>query len=146
MGLIDEIRRGTYRPSPGPPVAVEGRRGTIAEAGERVAAGVDLLDAVRDVLDGAARASADELARLIADRPPPTGTREGDALLAGIAEHLAATRQVPCPAWTREPDRFLDRFWFVSPTPGLRAVSLAQAPVALKRRGILWPARSLERV
>jgi hypothetical protein len=119
---------------------------SLAETASRVAAGVDLLPAVREFLDHAGRLTDEKLALLIRSRPPATGSREGDALLGGIAEHLAATRGVPCPAWTREPGRFLDRFWFVSPVPGFRAISLAQTPMALKRRGIFWPARSLERV
>ena len=80
------------------------------------------------------------------ERPKPTGNPRGDALLGAIAEHLAAGVDTRAPAWTLEPSRFLDRFWFVSEVPGLRAISLAQSPVALKRRGILWPARSLARV
>ena len=67
-------------------------------------------------------------------------------MLAGVAELLASTRQLRCPSWVREPGRFLDRFWFVSTEPGFRAIAIAQSPMALKRRGIFWPARSLERV
>jgi hypothetical protein len=44
------------------------------------------------------------------------------------------------------PDRFLDRFWFVSDVPGFRAVSIAQAPAAFCRRGVFVPERSLHRV
>ncbi|MEX2448313.1 MAG: hypothetical protein WD404_06170 [Solirubrobacterales bacterium] len=40
----------------------------------------------------------------------------------------------------------LDRFWFVSEAPGFRAVSLAQAPAAFRRRGVFIPERSLHRV
>lgn len=101
---------------------------------------------MREFLDQASRVGDAELAELIAARPEPTGSARADALLAGVAEHLAVTRHVRSPAWTQEEGRFLDRFWFVSDVPGFRAISLAQAPVALKRRGILWPARSLERV
>jgi hypothetical protein len=97
-------------------------------------------------LDQVGRRRDDELAVLIRAHPTPTGSRKADALVAGVAEHLAAVRGLPCPAWVREPERFLDRFWFVSSVPGFRAVALAQTPIALKRRGVLWPARSLQRV
>lgn len=119
---------------------------SIAETAMAVASGGDLLTAVREFLDQAAHRSDAEVAELIRERPDPTGRDRGDALLAGIVEHLAATRGLRCPAWVLEPERFLDRFWFVSQVPGFRAIALAQTPMALKRRGILWPARSLERV
>jgi hypothetical protein len=66
--------------------------------------------------------------------------------VAAVAEYTAGLQEIACPKWTSEPERFLDRFWFVSTEPGFRAIALAQTPVALKRRGILWPARSLRRV
>jgi len=75
-----------------------------------------------------------------------TGDGRADALVAGIAEHLSATRGLPCPSWVRDEERFLDRFWFVSEVPEFRAVALAQTPIALKRRGVFWPARSMKRV
>jgi hypothetical protein len=146
VGLIEEIRRGAYVPSESPGLVIRGRSTSLAESARRVAAGGDLLTAVRDFLDQAAHRTDDEVAGLIAERPGTTGDERGDVMLAGIAEHLAATRGLRCPAWVLEPERFLDRFWFVSQVPGFRAIALAQTPMALKRRGILWPARSLERV
>lgn len=92
-GLLDEIRAGTYRPA-GPPVVVRGRLSSLAETASRVAAGTNLLLAVREFLDQLDRTPDDELARLIRDRPLSTGSAEGDALLAGLAEHVAATRGV----------------------------------------------------
>lgn len=118
---------------------------SLADVPRRVAAGADPLDATRDVLDQAGRAGDRELAALIAERPELTEARV-DALLAGIAEHLAAIRGLGCPGWVHDPERFLDSFWFVSETAGFRALALAQTPIALKRRGVFWPARSLERV
>jgi hypothetical protein len=50
------------------------------------------------------------------------------------------------PAWSVEPVRFLDRFWFVSEVPGFRATAIAQAPAAFRRRGVFIPERSLHRV
>lgn len=146
MGLIDEIRRGAYVPSGARSEAVPGRTTSLAESASRISSGEGLLRVAREFLDQASRRSDSELGELIRERPATTGSDRGDALLAGIAEHLAAMRGLPCPAWVLEPDRFLDRFWFVSEVPGFRAIALAQAPMALKRRGILWPARSLERV
>lgn len=50
------------------------------------------------------------------------------------------------PGWSVEPERFLDRFWFVSEIPGFRAMAIAQAPAAFRRRGVFIPERSLHRV
>jgi hypothetical protein len=146
MDLLERIRSGTYVPDSDPPLVTPGRRLTLREAGLRVAGGEDLLMVVREFLDQSGRAEAHTLEAMMAERPEPTGDARTDALLAGVAEHAACTRGARCPAWTSEPERFLDRFWFVSAEPGFRAIALAQTPVSLKRRGILWPARSLRRV
>lgn len=119
---------------------------SLAEAAERIRGGEDVLAAVRDFLDQVNHIDPRGLEALIAPRPANTGDPRADALLAAIAEHLAATLALVCPAWVHEPDRFLERFWFVSDVAGFRAVALAQTPMALKRRGIFWPARSLQRV
>lgn len=100
----------------------------------------------RDFLDQAGWADKDELRTMIAERPEPTGNPRADALLAALAEYTAGLLDVHCPSWTSESERFLDRFWFVSTESGFRAIALAQTPVALKRRGIFWPERSLRRV
>jgi hypothetical protein len=145
MGLLDRIRRGEYTPSEDD-AQLAGAKADLVETSRRIVAGVNALSAVRDFLDHAGRRSDDELVELIRERPVPTGDPRADALLAGIAEHLCATRGLECPGWVRDDERFLDRFWFVSDVPGFRAVALAQTPIALKRRGVFWPARSLERV
>lgn len=147
MGLLELIRSGGYVADAGARDVPRGGRGSsLAEAAERIAEDGEPLGPVRDFLDQVTRRTDDELAALIRERPKPTGSRRADALLAAVAEHLAAVRRLPCPGWVHEEERFLDRFWFVSDVPGFRAIAIAQSPVALKRRGILWPARSLERV
>lgn len=146
MGLLDQIRAGTFAADDSPALATPGRRVTLRETGRRVGDGEDPLVAVREFLDQAGRAEPHELEAMIADRPEPTGQLRADALLAAAAEYTAGLSEIACPKWTAEPERFLDRFWFVSPEPGFRAIAIAQTPAALKRRGILWPARSLRRV
>lgn len=148
MGLIDEIRAGTYDPGPpGEPerwptkVAV-----SLAQTALRIATEGEIMPPVRDFLDQVGRVEEAVLERAIAEEPQPTGHAEADTLLAGVAEHLAATRGLRCPAWALAPGRFLDRMWFVSSVPGFRAIAIAQTPIALKRRGVFWPARSMVRV
>lgn len=146
MGLLERIRSGTFVADDGPPLATPGRRLTLRESGRRIDGGEDPLLVAREFLDQAARADTHELEAMIVERPEPTGNPRPDALLAGVAEYTAGLQEVRCPNWTSEPERFLDRFWFVSLEPGFRAIALAQTPVALKRRGIMWPARSMRRV
>ena len=146
MGLLERIRSG------GPPelgaarLPVERHHSSPAEIASRVAAGASVLPLVRELLDQAQRTPDATVVALLAERPVLTGNAEADALLGGIAELLAVTRGTAAPNWVQDPERFLDRFWFVSDVPGFRAVALAQTPVSLKRRGVLWPRRSLQRV
>jgi hypothetical protein len=145
MGLIDAIREGRYVPGEMSPPAVRDVT-TLAATASRIVVEADVMPAVRDFLDEASRMTDAQLREAIAGRPDPTGDSFADALVAGVAEHLAASRRVRTPAWVDEPGRFLDRFRFVSEIPGFRAVALAQTPIALKRRGVLWPERSMRRV
>ena len=66
--------------------------------------------------------------------PTLTGTR-WDALLAGIAEHLAGLHDLDVPAWCDEPDRFVDPPWVVIKAVGSRSV--VRAPAAFLRHGAL---------
>jgi hypothetical protein len=129
------------------PPAAEQLTQTLAAVARRTAGGEDFRHAVREFLDEFAL-RADERSRIaaIAERPPETGDARFDAFLGALAEHLAAAHGLPRPAWCVEPRRFLDRFWFLSATPGFRAVSIAQAPAAFRRRGVFIPERSLHRV
>jgi hypothetical protein len=148
MGLIDQIRSGIYDPGPPEePTRWPTTRGvTLAQTAARIAAEGEIMPPVRDFLDQVGRVEEHVLEQAIAEEPPLTGHPEADALLAGIAEHLAATRGLHCPPWVLAPERFLDRMWFVSSIPGFRAISIAQTPISLKRRGVFWPARSMVRV
>jgi hypothetical protein len=102
---------------------------------------------VREFLDEFAL-RADDRARsaAIEERPELSGDPRHNAYLGALAEHLAAVHHLARPNWAVEPDRFLDSFWFVSDVAGFRAVAIAQAPAAFRRRGIFIPERSLHRV
>jgi hypothetical protein len=120
---------------------------TLAGVARRAAAGEDFRHAVREFLDEfSLRADSSSRAEAIAERPHAAGDPRFDAYLGALAEHLAAAHGLRRPHWSVEPDRFLDRFWFVSDVAGFRAVSLAQAPAAFRRRGVFVPERSLHRV
>lgn len=129
------------------PPAPERLHATLASVAERARNGEEFRYAVREFLDEfALRADDASRAKAIADRPEPTGDPRYDAYLGALAEHLAAAHGLERPSWSVRPDRFLDRFWFVSDVPGFRAVSIAQAPAAFRRRGVFVPERSLHRV
>ncbi|MGN6275964.1 MAG: hypothetical protein ACTHNP_08540 [Solirubrobacterales bacterium] len=129
------------------PPAPERLRATLAGVAERVRGGEEFQFAVREFLDQfALRPDDPSRAEAIAERPDVTGDSRYDAYLGALAEHLAAVHGLERPAWAIEPSRFLDRFWFVSEVRGFRAVSVAQAPAAFRRRGVFIPERSLHRV
>lgn len=129
------------------PPSAELSTATLAAVARRTRAGEDFRRAVREFLDEFTLHGGDRArAEAIAQRPEPTGDPRHDAYLGALAEHLAATYRLSRPPWSIEPDRFLDRFWFVSDVPGFRALSIAQAPAAFRRRGVFIPERSLHRV
>jgi ABC-type nitrate/sulfonate/bicarbonate transport system substrate-binding protein len=120
---------------------------TLADVARRACAGEDFRHAAREFLDEfALRGDDRSRAEAIGERPGPTGDPRHDAYLGALAEHLAAVNRLRRPAWSIEPDRFLNRFWFVSDVPGFRAMAIAQAPAAFRRRGVFIPERSLHRI
>ncbi len=87
--------------------------------------------------------TASALAAVIAANPGSTGDRRWDALVAGVVERVAHGAGVRIPAWTAEPSRFVDRWWFVSPYPSLHASALVATPPELAGRGVFVHASSL---
>ncbi len=129
------------------PPALAGLTQTLAGIAHRARLGEDFQHAVREFLDEfSLRASDHSRVEAIAERPQATGEPRYDAYLAALAEHLATVHGLDRPLWSLEPGRFLERFWFVSEVPGFRAISIAQAPAAFRRRGVFVPERSLHRV
>lgn len=129
------------------PPAAESLTQTLATVARRARQGEDFHLAVREFLDEfALRADQDSRAQAIAEKPLPTGEARHDAYLGALAEHLAVMHGLQRPTWSVEKNRFLPRFWFVSEVPGFRAISIAQAPAAFRRRNVFVPERSLHRV
>jgi hypothetical protein len=132
--------------SANPPAAGELTQ-TLAGVAARARSGEAFSHAVREFLDEFALRGDDRLrADAIVERPELTADPRHDAYLGALAEHLAVAHGLVRPTWSVERDRFLDRFWFVSDVRGFRAVSIAQAPAAFRRRGVFLPERSLHRV
>lgn len=71
----------------------------------------------------------------IASPPRRTQSPMMNALLAGIADKLAADHGLPRPSWTRAVGA-LKRTWYTPGTPRMRAAARAQSPQQLLRRNI----------
>ena len=80
--------------------------------------------------------------------PSPTGSREWDALIAGLAVHLCREAKMDrAPMWTTDPSRIIDFVWWVdSASPAARAQLLQQAIPAMRARGVIMSRRNLESV
>jgi hypothetical protein len=84
-------------------------------------------------------------ASLLIEEPAPTGDPRYDALLGGLAEHLAYHDGRPAPAWTYGPSRFLDQWWFPIDLPSVRADALVHSPGAFRIRGVFLGSGALDR-
>jgi hypothetical protein len=84
-------------------------------------------------------------APLIAVEPEPLPSAEEHALLGAIGEHLARRWNLEMPPWTDDPTRFLRRPHFTTPLEGLKALLIAESPIAFRRRLIFTEAEPLRR-
>lgn len=83
-----------------------------------------------------------ERLRLLTDIPSATGDERWDALLAALAEHLAARDGRGAPEWVGF--RPLKRLWFPFNTPAARADAIVHAPAAFRSRGVYLSAHELD--
>lgn len=79
---------------------------------------------------------------LLRDEPPTIGDERWDALLAALAEHLAAQHDLAAAGWTEI--RVLQRPWFPAELEAQRAEALVWAPAAFRKHGVYLSARDLE--
>jgi hypothetical protein len=120
---------------------------TLAEVARRRNAGEDFSLLLREFLDefyGAVRRG--EAAACIVDEPEPLPDLQEHASLAAIGEHLARRWNLPIPAWTEDSSRFLRRPYFTTTIEGLKALLIAESPIAFRRRLIFTEAEPLRRV
>lgn len=89
-------------------------------------------------------------AAAVADEPPRLRRKfargdVADAWLAAYAEHLAVNAGIQPPNWAFTPSRVLSEPTFDEQieSPALRALALAHAPLAFKRRNIYTPSVNL---
>jgi hypothetical protein len=81
-------------------------------------------------------------AALLMDDPMSVRDERWDALLAAVAEHLAAKHDLAPPAWTEL--RILGRPWFPAELRVQRADALVHAPAAFRKHGVYLAAADLE--
>ena len=85
---------------------------------------------------------AEKKPRLFEEEPPVTGDDQWDALLAAMAEHLAAQLDLAPPDWSRS--RVLRTPWFPSSLRSKRMEALVWAPAAFRKHGVYLSARDLD--
>jgi hypothetical protein len=88
----------------------------------------------------------DNRGRLLNGEPILTGLPQWDALLAGLAEHLALCDGREVPTWAHGPERFLNEPWCYFDLPYFRAQAEHETPEGFRRHGVLIRAIELERV
>jgi hypothetical protein len=81
---------------------------------------------------------------MIADEPPAFGQFE-DAWLGAVAEHLARRWDLEIPPWVDQPHRFLAQPFFAGGLESLKAILLAESPLAFRKRQIFVEAEPLRR-
>jgi hypothetical protein len=85
---------------------------------------------------------ADVQPSMLRDEPPPAGDERWDALLAALAEHLAAQPDLAPPEWAEM--RVRQQPWFPAELEIQRADALVWAPAAFRKHGVYLSARDLE--
>lgn len=121
------------------------RPNTLAEVARRVSAGADFDPTLSEFLDEFYM-NPERRAAMIADEPPRLADARDHATLGAVAEHLARRWNLPAvPAWTDDPSRFLHEPYFTTPIQNLKAMLLAQSPLAFRRRMIFTEAEPLRR-
>jgi hypothetical protein len=122
------------------------RPATLAEVARRRSAGEELGSLLVGFLDsfyGDLRQGTGQAA--LADPPEALAEAREHALLGAIAEHLARRWELAIPNWSNDPSRFLKRPYFTSPLEGLKALLIAESPLAFRRRLIFTEAEPLRR-
>jgi hypothetical protein len=119
---------------------------TLAEVARRRNAAGDFSMLMREFLDefyGALATGAADLC--IAEEPEKLPDPQDHAFLGAVGEHLARRWNLAIPPWTQDPSRFLRRPYFTTPIEGLKALLIAESPIAFRRRLIFTEAEPLRR-
>ncbi len=125
---------------------MNGRPNSLAEVAERRQAGENFGRLLSKSLDQFYQALASGAAQaMIAMEPATLADVREHALLGAAGEHLARRWNLSIPAGTNDPSRFLKRPYFTSPVEGLKALLIAESPLAFRRRLIFTEAEPFRR-
>jgi hypothetical protein len=120
------------------------RPATLQEVAARTLDGEPFDPLLREFLDTFYSADRDMKDRAISGIPRPIDSVH-DAYLAAVAEHLALRFGRLIPKWVDAPDRFLAKPFFAGGLESLKAILLAESPLAFRRRQIFVSANALSR-
>jgi hypothetical protein len=118
---------------------------TLAELGGRLAQTADAKvrwKLVWEFLEEYRWEPAEAQPSLLRDEPTPVGDERWDALLAALAEHLAAAFDLAPPPWAES--RVLRRPWFPAQLQVQRTEALVRAPAAFRKHGVYLSVRDLD--
>jgi hypothetical protein len=118
---------------------------TLAELADRLARTADgkvRWKLVWEFLEEYRWEPADVQPSLLQDEPTPVGDERWDALLAALAEHLAAQHDLAPPGWAEA--RVLRQPWFPAELQVQRVEALVWAPAAFRKHGVYLSARDLD--
>ena len=118
---------------------------SLKEAVDRIVAGQNWVDAVSEFLDEFYTSSPAERQRMIGEEPRQTGVAFQDAFIGAVGEHLARRWGLEIPAWTDDPDRFLNEPSFPEYMELAKPVFLRDSPIGFRRRLIFTEAEPLRR-
>lgn len=79
-------------------------------------------------------------------QPPTTGDGRWDALVAAVAAREARLSGMDVPVWSEKAEFFLDQAWFVTQSPGLRALAFVESPADFALRNVYLDPAELESV
>jgi hypothetical protein len=122
------------------------RPGTLVQVQQLVRNGEKLRFCLAGFLDDFYGDTAKQsCVRRISEDPGLTDDRKMNALLGAIGEHLAIRWNLGTPPkWTNQPERFLERPWFMG-HERMKGFLLAESPLAFRRRFIFTEAEPLRR-
>ena len=119
---------------------------TLAEVARSRNAGEDFSLLLREFLDEFYAALRSGVAgECIVDEPVALSDLQEHAMLGAAGEHLARRWNLAIPLWTEDLSRFLRRPYFITTIEGLKALLLAESPIAFRRRLIFTEAGPLRR-
>jgi hypothetical protein len=118
---------------------------SLKDAVDRIIAGQNWVDAVSEFLDEFYTSGPTERQRMIGEEPQPTGVAFQDAYIGAVGEHLARRWGLEIPAWSDNPDRFLNEPSFPECMELAKPVFLRDSPIAFRRRLIFTEAEPLRR-